>query len=81
MTGGAERFTENQSTNLATLYGRAMDARSARPVLGDPTAQDAISRIDYDFDKFGIGRTEAFSIASRGKVFDTMVRDFLAANQ
>jgi len=81
MTGGTERFTENQSTNLATLYGRAMDARSARPVLGDRTAQDAISRIDYDFDKFGIGDTEAFSIASRGKVFDAMVREFLASNQ
>jgi O-methyltransferase involved in polyketide biosynthesis len=81
MAGGTERFTENQSTNLATLYGRAMDARSARPVLGDRTAQDAISRIDYDFDKFGIGRTEAFAIACRGKVFDAMVRDFLAAHE
>lgn len=81
MAAGTERFTENQSTNLATLYGRALDARAARPVLGDQTAQDAISRIDYDFDKFGIGRTEAFSIASRGKMFDALVGDFLAAHE
>lgn len=74
------RFTEDQSTNLATLYGRAIDARAERPVLGDPTAEDAVRRIDYDFGKFKIGRAEAFGIAARGKVFDRVVRDFLAAH-
>lgn len=81
MTTGKVHFTEDQSTNLATLYGRAVDARAERPVLGDPTAADAVARIDYDFDKFKIGKTEAFSIASRGKVFDLLVRDFLAAHE
>jgi len=80
MSGGQVHFTENQSTNLATLYGRALDARADEPVLGDPTAEDAVRRIDYDFGKFKIGRSEAFSIASRGKVFDRMVRAFLAAH-
>jgi O-methyltransferase involved in polyketide biosynthesis len=74
------RFTEDQSTNLATLYGRALDARADRPVLGDPTAEDAVARIDYDFGKFRIGRAEAFSIASRGRVFDDLVRGFVAAH-
>lgn len=78
--GGRVHFTEDQSTNLATLYGRALDARSDHPVLGDPTAEDVVSRIDYDFAKFGIGRTEAFSIASRAKVFDSAVRDFVAVD-
>lgn len=75
------RFTEDQSTNLATLYGRALDARAAHPVLGDPTAQDAVRRIDYDFGKFKISPAEAFSIASRGKVFDRVVREFIAAHE
>lgn len=74
------RFTEDQSTNLATLYGRALDARAAHPVLADPTAEDAVRRIDYDFGKFKIGKAVAFGIASRGKVFDRVVRDFITAH-
>jgi O-methyltransferase involved in polyketide biosynthesis len=75
------RFTEDQSTNLATLYGRALDARAEHPVLGDPTAEDAVRRIDYDFGKFKIGPVEAFGIAARGKVFDVVVREFIAAHE
>jgi O-methyltransferase involved in polyketide biosynthesis len=74
------RFTEDQSTNLATLYGRALDARAENPVLGDTTAVDAVGRIDYDFGKFKITKAQAFGIAARGKVFDLVVRDFLAAH-
>ena len=71
------RFTEDQSTNLATLYGRALDARAEHPVLGDATAADVVRHIDYDFGKFKIGRYEAVGIAARGKVFDDLVRDFI----
>jgi O-methyltransferase involved in polyketide biosynthesis len=74
------RFTEDQSTNLATLYGRALDARAERPVLGDPTAEDAVRRIDYDFGKFKVSKSDAFGIACRGKVFDDVVSDFVAAH-
>ncbi|HEX6354524.1 class I SAM-dependent methyltransferase [Actinophytocola sp.] len=75
------RFTEDQSTNLATLYGRAIDARAEHPVLGDPTAEDAVARIDYDFTKFKVRKAHAFGIAARGKVFDAVVRDFIAAHE
>jgi O-methyltransferase involved in polyketide biosynthesis len=71
------RFTEDQSTNLATLYGRAIDARAELPVLGDQTAVDAVRRIDYDFGKFKVSKSDAFGIACRGKVFDDVVRDFI----
>jgi O-methyltransferase involved in polyketide biosynthesis len=74
------RFTEDQSTNLATLYGRALDARAEHPVLGDHTAEDAVRRIDYDFGKFKISKGDAFGIACRGKVFDRAVSDFIAAH-
>jgi O-methyltransferase involved in polyketide biosynthesis len=46
------RFTEEKATMLATLYGRAIDARPPDPVLGDQTALDAVNRIDYDFGRF-----------------------------
>jgi O-methyltransferase involved in polyketide biosynthesis len=74
------RFTEDQSTNLATLYGRALDARAERPVLGDQTAVDAVRRIDYDFGKFKVSKSDAFGIACRGKVFDRVVADFIAVH-
>ncbi|MFC0625504.1 class I SAM-dependent methyltransferase [Kribbella deserti] len=71
------QFTEEQSTMLATLYGRALDARSAEPILGDPTAQEAVARIDYDFGKFGMGPDQALAIALRARVFDRWTRDFI----
>jgi O-methyltransferase involved in polyketide biosynthesis len=70
-------FTEDQSTNLATLYGRALDAGAAHPVLGDATAEDAVRRIDYDFGKFKVSKSDAFGIAARGKVFDQFVKGFI----
>ncbi|WP_431923632.1 class I SAM-dependent methyltransferase [Amycolatopsis tucumanensis] len=74
------RFTEEQSTNLATLYGRALDARSANPLLGDTAAAEALERIDYDFGKFGMNRNLALSVAARAKVFDDLLRDFLRSH-
>lgn len=71
------QFTEDQSTMLATLYGRALDARSAEPILGDPTAQEAVARIDYDFGKFRMNSDHALSIALRAKVFDDWTRNFI----
>ena len=36
-------------TNLVTLYLRAYESRSPRPILGDHAAAEAVDRIDYDF--------------------------------
>jgi O-methyltransferase involved in polyketide biosynthesis len=70
-------FTEEQSTNLATLYGRALDSRLAEPIFGDTTAEDAVRRIDYDFGKFRMNRDHAVAIAARAKIFDDWTRQFL----
>ncbi|HEY3687325.1 MAG TPA: class I SAM-dependent methyltransferase [Streptosporangiaceae bacterium] len=80
MTGGKVHFTEEQSTGLGTLYGRALDARKARPILGDPTAEDAVSRIDYDFGTFKMRDSMAVSVAVRAKLFDDLVRTYLSAH-
>ncbi|MGI5212127.1 class I SAM-dependent methyltransferase [Plantactinospora sp. CA-290183] len=80
MTTGKVHFTEDQSTNLATLYGRALDARADNPILADPTAEDAVRRIDYDFGKFGMNNDLAISVAARAKVFDDWTRRFLAGH-
>ncbi|WP_233223981.1 hypothetical protein [Amycolatopsis sp. CA-128772] len=38
------RFTEEKATKLATLYGRALDYRSAHPILGDKAARTSAVR-------------------------------------
>lgn len=80
MTAGKVHFTEEQSTNLATLYGRAIDAARPDPLLGDPTAADTVARIDYDFRTFGMNRDMAVSVAARAKEFDDLARTYLAAH-
>ncbi|MGW0841452.1 class I SAM-dependent methyltransferase [Streptomyces sp. NPDC002787] len=73
LTGAAE-------TLLAPLYARALDARSAHPLLGDRIAADLLDRIDYDFGRLGMGETSAVGVALRARYFDRRVRAFLDAH-
>ncbi len=70
-------FTEEKATNLATLYGRALDYRSAHPILGDKAADDAVRRIDYDFTKIGISPDRAVSVVLRAKSIDDRAAEYL----
>ena len=70
-------FTKEKATNLATLYGRALDYRSAHPILGDKAADDAVRRIDYDFTKIGISRDRAVSVVLRAKPIDDWAAEYL----
>jgi len=73
-------FTEEKATNLATLYGRALDYRSAHPILGDKAADDAVRRIDYDFTKIGISPDRAVSVVLRAKPIDDWAAEYLRAH-
>lgn len=70
-------FTEEKATNLATLYGRALDYRSAHPILGDKAADDAVRRIDYDFTRIGISGDRAASVVLRAKPIDDWAAEYL----
>jgi O-methyltransferase involved in polyketide biosynthesis len=70
-------LTEEKATLLATLYGRALDARSPHPILGDKMAAEAIERIDHDFGKTGITAGNAPAVALRGRFIDRWARDYL----
>ncbi|AXB45832.1 class I SAM-dependent methyltransferase [Amycolatopsis albispora] len=72
------QLSGTKETMLATLWGRALDSRSPRPVLGDTAADEAIGRLDYDFGKL-MKPSMALSVALRAKSIDTMARDALAA--
>ncbi|WP_275464785.1 class I SAM-dependent methyltransferase [Streptomyces noursei] len=74
------RFTGVKETLLATLYGRALDCRARRPVLGDTMAVDAVRRIDYDFARLRVGPGAGGSVALRARQLDIWTARFLAAH-
>ncbi|CAM05842.1 O-methyltransferase involved in polyketide biosynthesis [Saccharopolyspora erythraea NRRL 2338] len=65
-------------TMLATLYLRALDNRSDKPILGDAQAEDAVRRIDYDYSKFRMRARQAPSVAIRAKALDRWTEQCLA---
>jgi methyltransferase (TIGR00027 family) len=74
------RLTEARETLLVTLYGRALDARAAHPILGDAMAADAVDEIDYDFAAAGVHAGVAASVVVRAKFLDRWVHEFLDAH-
>ncbi|MDA0562977.1 class I SAM-dependent methyltransferase [Streptomonospora sp. S1-112] len=73
-------FTGVESTMLITLYLRALETRSAEPVLNDPYAADLVDRIDVDFARLlprGASGNR-YTVAVRGRRFDDWAADFLA---
>ncbi|HEY8454025.1 MAG TPA: class I SAM-dependent methyltransferase [Actinopolymorphaceae bacterium] len=75
-------LTGEKETLFATLYGRALDARSPHPVLRDRLADEIAMRIErefgYDFAKLGIKADEAVSVAIRAKYVDQETKAALA---
>ena len=73
-------LTGTQETLLITLYARALESRSARPILADPWAEAAVERVDHDFAKFHVDRQHQLTISLRAKKFDDWTRAFLRDN-
>lgn len=74
------RWGSVEWTNLVTLYLRACESRSPRPILGDHAAAEAVDRIDYDFRR--IHRTarpasNQYLVALRAKKLDDWSTAFL----
>ena len=68
-----------QQTLLITLYAKALDSRSKRPILGDKKADEMVRALNYDFARVhrpGNGN----AIVVRAKQIDEWVREFLRAN-
>ena len=71
-------FTKEKETMLVTLYGRALETDAQDPILRDPVAKKAVSRIDYDFENLHVKWNDILAIAARAKVFDEWVEEFRA---
>jgi methyltransferase (TIGR00027 family) len=68
-------------TNLVTLYLRAYESHSPRPILGDHTAAAAVDRINYDFKRIhrsSLPASNQYLVALRAKQLDDWCAAFLA---
>jgi O-methyltransferase involved in polyketide biosynthesis len=68
-------------TNLVTLYLRAYESRSQRPILGDHAAAEAVDRINYDFKRIhrsSLPASNQYLVVLRAKQIDDWSADFLA---
>lgn len=68
-------------TMLTTLYCKALDAESDRPVLGDKFAKEAVGRIDYDWRELGIGDMWTPLVTVRTAQYDIWASQFLAVHE
>ncbi|MCX6500614.1 MAG: class I SAM-dependent methyltransferase [Arthrobacter sp.] len=73
-------FTPLEETALLTLYARALDGRSRRPILGDTRAAEVVAGIDYDFAGLGVVTSVVCQEALRTKMLDDRVRAFTAGH-
>ncbi|WP_345802234.1 class I SAM-dependent methyltransferase [Microbacterium sp. AZCO] len=65
---------------LLPILGRAQDAESRRPILGDTWASVVVAEVSVDWDHLGLPRKEASTVAARARLIDDAARRFLEAN-
>lgn len=78
MAAGTITLTGEQETLLITLYGKAAESRLPDSLLKDRFAAEAVSRIDYDFDRLRLDRDLMIGLAMRAHIMDGWTRGFLA---
>ncbi|MEU7858955.1 class I SAM-dependent methyltransferase [Nonomuraea sp. NPDC049141] len=73
-------LTGAKETLLYTLYFRALDSRSARPILDDPWAADTLARLDYNRFKIKMAAGDRYLGLLRARRLDTWTRQYLAGH-
>ncbi|MFE7204256.1 class I SAM-dependent methyltransferase [Pseudonocardia alni] len=66
------------ATLLMTLYMRRLDARSRRPILGDPWAEPVWDRIEHDVHGLWQFTGDVSTIVCRAAILDGWTREFLS---
>lgn len=64
-------------TLLIPLWARAVEQREPRPLVRDPLAAAMVERIDYDWRRIRLARSDLAQCVVRLREFDRFVRDFL----
>ena len=70
-------LTPAQESLFLTLYFRALDYESPRPILGDRTSAELVDTIDYDFRRLKAIRAKSLDLALRTKTLDDLIRAFV----
>ncbi len=70
-------LTKEKETMLLALYSRAMESRSKDPFLRDPMAEEAVKRIDYDFERTKTSYVESLQVVLRARQLDLWTEAFL----
>lgn len=78
MTTTLPTFTPLENSLWLTLCARALDSRSARPILADAAADHIVRDLDYDHRALDIDANLRVSVALRAKKLDQVTADFLA---
>ena len=64
-------------TLLIPLWARAQEQSHLDPIIVDPTAQQIVEALDYDFSRFTAQRVDSENFCIRSKVMDSLVSDIL----
>jgi O-methyltransferase involved in polyketide biosynthesis len=70
-------LTGVKQTLLITVHAKAMESRSPDSLLKDRFADQALTRLDYDFKPLDLGPDGAISLAMRAKTYDDWTRAFI----
>lgn len=80
MTVTIDHLTPVEKTLLITLTGRALDARTKRPLLGDRLAATAFDRLGPGADIVKLPDSNRLALAVRSKMLNRLVAGFIAAH-
>ena len=72
-------LTDVQKTLLITLYAKATDNRSRKPILHDSKAEQLVEMLDYDFTKLNSWGNDNL-IVVRAKQYDDWIQEFIQGN-
>jgi O-methyltransferase involved in polyketide biosynthesis len=70
-------LTGEKQTLLITLHAKAVESRSPKSLLKGRFADQALARLDYDFNPLDLGPDGAISMAMRAKAFDDWTKAFI----
>ena len=70
-------LTPEQETLLITLFAKG---QPTNPLFYDPTAQDLLGRVDYDFSQLHVPYKTVVLVCQRAKKIDRVTREFMAKN-
>jgi O-methyltransferase involved in polyketide biosynthesis len=70
-------FTPVEDNLFLTLYLRALDSRSPKPIFGDTMADEIVGKLDYDFGRFKTNKNLILNVALRAKKLDEVASGFI----